>query len=172
MMGYSHCFYTDGANPQMVCAFSLSHSALRTELLPKPKRNKFNKTIPNPKRRSQYPAILIGRLCVFDDFRHFKVGDEMMDLIKTIAIDQNNPCAARFLVVDAVNNEKVIEYYQNNGFKFLFESDSEEQGCLHNVLHETLLQKIKKIVSGTEKPAINCPTRLMYFDLIVLNQDA
>lgn len=160
MMGYSHCFYTDVSDynsthpesprqPELVCAFSLSNSALRTAPLPNPKRNRFNKSIPNAKRRSQYPAILIGQLCVFDKFRHLDVGREMMNLIKTLAINPDNTSAARFLVVDALNTPKVLEYYRNNGFDFLFSSDDEEMNCLHKA---------------------SCPTRLMYFDLIVLNQ--
>ena len=160
MMGYSHCFYTDVSafneahpesprQPEIVCAFSLSNSALRTAPLPSTQRNRFNKTIPNAKRRSQYPAVLIGRLCVFDSFHHLNVGKEMMDLIKTVVLNQENTSAARYLVVDAVNQQKVLEYYLNNGFQFLFSSDEEERDCLH-----------KK----------SSPTRLMYFDLILLNQ--
>lgn len=159
MMGYSHCFYTDVSEynekhpdspvkPELVCAFSLSNSSLRTAPLPNNKRNKFNRAIPNAKRRSQYPAILIGRLCVFDKFRHHNVGGEMMDLIKTIAINPENATAARYLVADAVNNPKVLEYYRNNGFEFLFASDEEEMDCLQKS---------------------TCQTRLMFFDLILLN---
>lgn len=40
----------------------LSNTALRAAPLPKSQRNRFNRTIPNAKRRSQYPAILIGQL--------------------------------------------------------------------------------------------------------------
>lgn len=160
MMGYSHCFYTDVSKyneehpespqkPELVCAFSLSNTALRTAPLPNPKRNRFNKSIPNAKRRSQYPAVLIGRICVFDSFRHLNVGKEMMDLIKTIVLNPENSSAARYLVVDAVNQPKVLEYYLSNGFQFLFSSDEEEQQCLRKS---------------------SCPTRLMYFDLILLNQ--
>lgn len=160
MMGYSHCFYTDVSNcndgcpaspekPELVCAFSLSNTALRTAPLTNSRRNQFNRPIPNAKRRSQYPAILIGRLCVFDAFRHLNVGREMMDLIKTIAINPENSSAARYLVVDAVNRPKVLEYYLNNGFQFLFPSEEEERNCLRRK---------------------TCPTRLMFFDLILLNQ--
>lgn len=103
---------------------------------------------PSTRLWSQYPAILIGQLCVFDGFGGLDIGDEMMDLIKTLAINPENRCAARYLVV-AVNHPKVLEYYRKNGFEFLFDSDEEEQGCLHKS---------------------DCPTRLMSFDLIVLRQ--
>lgn len=170
MMGYSHCFYTDSSTPEMVCAFSLSHSALRTSPLPKRKRNKFNKSIPNNKRRSQYPAILIGQLCVFDKFTHNNIGEEMVDLIKTLAIEETNNCAARFLVVDAVNTPKVLSFYKNNGFDFLFSSDEEELECLHSLVKESLFQRLKRTLFRQPKPVVECKTRLMFFDLILLQQ--
>lgn len=176
MMGYTHCFYTEEKSPRMVCAFSLSNSALRTDTLPKRKRNKFNKSIPNAKRRSQYPAILIGQLCVFDGFGHHaieeNVGDEMMDLIKTMAINPDNDCATRYLVVDAINTPNVIEYYQRNGFDFLFESDEEELKCLRGYnADKSIIRKVKELCHLVEKQETPvCKTRLMLFDLILLKQ--
>lgn len=93
-----------------------------------------------------------------------------MDLIKTIAINPDNATAARYLVVDAINTPKVISYYESNGFKFLFASDQEELECLHNVPQESIWRKIKRVVTGSNEPISESKTRLMYFDLIVLNQ--
>lgn len=158
MMGYTYCFFSTGqdGSGQMVCAFSLSNASLRTDILPHNTRNKYNKSIPNNKRRAQYPAILIGKLCVFDGYgKHllgFSVGDEMMDLIKTIAINPDNHSAARFLVVDAINDPNVISYYLRNGFHFLFSSEEEELSSLQE----------SKMGFGS------CKTRLMIFDLILL----
>lgn len=159
MMAYSHCLYTTSDTPQMVCAFSLSNTSLRTVALPKDKRNKFNRVIPNNKRRSQYPAILIGNLCVFDDFRHYNIGKELLDLIKTMAVDSYNLCAARYLIVDAINKPQVLSFYKENAFDFLFSSEDEERMCINNNLSGT-----------TDNNILNCHTRLMYFDLIVLKQ--
>lgn len=169
MMGYSHCFYTDSPIPEMVCAFSLSHTALRTAPLPNNRKNRFNKSIPNNKRRSQYPAILIGQLCVFDKFSHMNIGEEMLDLIKTLAIEETNNCAARYLVVDAVNNPKVLSFYKDNGFQFLFSSDTEELECLHNIAKETSFRKLKRFFTKQPLQIAKCKTRLMYFDLILLS---
>ena len=94
----------------------------------------------------------------------------MMDLIKTIAINPENTTAARYLVVDAVNTPKVISFYKNNGFKFLFTSDMEEQECLHNIPEESIWRKIIRSVTGSKEQNPECRTRLMYFDLIVLHQ--
>ena len=79
LMSNSHCFFTDEDNPKMVCAFALASSALRTDILPKNRRNRFNRDrkIPNTKRRSQYPAILITQLCIFDGFGNSVFGHEI-----------------------------------------------------------------------------------------------
>ena len=163
MMGTTHCFFTDEKDnttqPKMVCAFSLSNSSLRTDILPNNRRNRLNRSIPNAKRRFQYPAILIGELCVFDGFGHktfgYNIADEMMNLIKTIAIDPDNNTSSRYLIVDALNSPEVIEYYKRNGFEFLFASDEDE---------------LEHLRSGHSSDVQNCRTRLMFFDLVVLNQ--
>jgi len=163
MMGTTHCFFTDEKDnttrPKMICAFSLSNSSLRTDILPNNRRNRLNRSIPNAKRRFQYPAILIGELCVFDGFGHktfgYNIADEMMNLIKTIAIDPDNNSSSRYLIVDALNSPDVIEYYKRNGFEFLFASDEEE---------------LEHLISGHSSDVQDCRTRLMFFDLVVLNQ--
>ena len=167
MMSNSHCFYTDNENPQMVCAFSLASSALRIDTLAKNKRKEFNKQndIPFAKRRSQYPAILISQLCIFDGFGRkafgHDIGDEMMDLIKTMVMDPENDNAARFLVVDAINTPEVIGYYQRTGFEFLFASDEDELIGLRGYNPVGFIEN--------EEPP-RCRTRLMFFDLIVLRE--
>jgi len=83
-----------------------------------------------------------------------QIGDEMMDLIKTMALDSNSSSAVRYLVVDAINKPNVLNFYKKNGFDFLFSSDEEELVCLHQ--------------NHKDEPDYRCPTRLMYFDLIVL----
>ena len=112
--------------------------------------------MPNAKRRPQYPAVLVGQLAVSDLFCGHHVGDELLDFIKSWFIDPLNKTGCRYVIVDAVNHQKVFEYYQRNGFKFLFSSDEEEWTFLHNKGQEptTSIEPMK--------------TRLMYFDLIYL----
>lgn len=179
LMSNSHCFFTDEDNPKMVCAFALASSALRTDVLPKSRRNRFNRDrkIPNTKRRSQYPAILITQLCIFDGFGNsvfgHDIGKEMMDLIKTMAIDPDNDNAARYLVVDAINNPKVIDYYKRNGFELLFTSDEEEMACLRGYKNANpILRWLGDFFHVYKKDnSSECKTRLMFFDLILLNAD-
>lgn len=53
----------------------------------------------------------------------------------------------RFAVIDAINKPKVLQFYENNNFRFLFRTDEEE------------LQAMGKDVTS------ELPTRMMYLDL-------
>ena len=155
LLGKSYCFVKPDTS-EIVCAFTVANSSVKVDSLPSNLRNKLNRKIPNAKRRLQYPAVLVGQLAVSDLFSGHHVGDELLDFIKSWFIDPLNKTGCRYVIVDAVNHPKVFEYYQRNGFKFLFSSDEEEWTFLHN--------------KGLEQttPIEPMKTRLMYFDLIYL----
>ena len=155
LLGKSYCFVKPETS-EIVCAFTVANSSVKVDLLPSNLRNKLNRKIPNAKRRPQYPAVLVGQLAVSDLFSGHHVGDELLDFIKSWFIDPLNKTGCRYVIVDAVNYPKVFEYYQRNGFKFLFSSDKEEWTFLHN----------KGLEPAT--PVEPMKTRLMYFDLIYL----
>ena len=97
--------------------------------------NKLARKIPNEKRRPSYPAVKIGRLGVHINYQCHGIGCEIIDFIKVLFTDDNKT-GCRFITVDAYNNERTTRFYSNNGFKFLTETDK------------------------------NDDTRLMYFDLM------
>lgn len=49
----------------------------------------------------RYPAILIGRLAVNEDFADKGIGSELLSILKLLAIHQGNLSDCRFLAVDA-----------------------------------------------------------------------
>lgn len=155
LLGKSYCFVKSDTS-EIVCAFTVANSSVKVDSLPSNLRNKLNRKIPNAKRRPQYPAVLVGQLAVSDLFSGHHVGDELLDFIKSWFIDPLNKTGCRYVIVDAVNHPKVFEYYQRNGFKFLFSSDEEEWTFLHNKGLEPIT------------PIEPMKTRLMYFDLIYL----
>lgn len=110
-----------------------------------------NRPIPNIKRNSQYPAVLVGQLAVFDSFAGKHIGDEILSFIKGWFIDPLNKTGCRYIIVDASNHQKVIDFYQRNGFKFIFENIADE------------IEYMKLDLEPEYKR-----TRLMYFDLIIL----
>lgn len=125
MLGKSYCFVTR-EDQKVVAAFSLANSSIRVDNMPKSKRNKLNRKIPFSKQRSQYPAVLVAQLAVFDGFGGRNIGKELLDFIKSWFIDPLNKTGCRYVVVDAVNNPKVLQLYLDNGFDFIFSSDEEE----------------------------------------------
>ncbi|MCS2517629.1 hypothetical protein NXW37_29000 [Bacteroides thetaiotaomicron] len=58
---------------------------------------------------------------VFDSFAGKHIGDEILSFIKGWFIDPLNKTGCRYIIVDASNHQKVIDFYQRNGFKFIFE---------------------------------------------------
>ncbi len=62
---------------------------------------------------------------MFDNFCGQGVGSAVMDFIKSWFISPLNKTGCRYIIVDAVNNYKVLRYYKKNGFEFMFSSDEE-----------------------------------------------
>lgn len=71
-----------------------------------------------------------------------------MSRIKDWFIDKDNKTGCRYLVVDAYNKPEACEYYQRNGFNYMFSSEEQEKQY-RNIETEAALQ-----------------TRLMFFDLM------
>lgn len=151
LLGKSYGFVKTSPSLELVAAFTVSNSMLPVSDFPKPIKNKINRRIPNTKRNSQYPAVLIGQLAVFDTFAGQRIGDEVLTFIKGWFIDPLNKTGCRYIIVDAANNDKVLDFYKRNGFRFIFDNISEE------------IEYMKLDLEPEYKR-----TRLMYFDLIVL----
>ncbi|WP_455998475.1 GNAT family N-acetyltransferase [Phocaeicola barnesiae] len=159
LLGKSYCF-VEQEKRCIVGAFTVANSSIRADLLPNSRRNKLNRNIPNEKRRPQYPAVLVGQLAVSEDYKGLHVGDELLDAIKSWFIEPLNKTGCRYVVVDALNHSKVFDFYQRNGFKFLFATEEEEWTFLHG-------RRTAK--EGTAMQPMH--TRLMYFDLILLRTE-
>lgn len=152
LLGKTYCFTFDEQPDVIVCAFTISNDSIKTNLLPKPRKNKINRPIPNQKRLNSYPAVLIGRLGVNKYFKRKGIGNELMDFIKSWFIDETNKTGCRFLVVDSYNEDSPLKYYLGNGFQYLFETEDDEKKYTGVLTSESLR------------------TRLMQFDLIILRE--
>jgi hypothetical protein len=97
-------------------------------------RNRLVRKIPNAKRLKTFPAVKLGRLGVSVNIQSKGLGREILDWIK-MSFVSNNKTGCRFLIVDAYNNSRTLEFYKQNEFEFLLPDDA------------------------------NKDTRLMYFDL-------
>jgi GNAT superfamily N-acetyltransferase len=146
MYGKTYCFVLKEDPQTIVCAFSLSNETIRVALLPNSQKKKFLKEIPKEKRMRRYPAVLIGRLGVDIQFANNGIGTELMQILKFWFIEPDNKAAVRYLAVDALNNSRTLNYYEKNGFAYLFRDEEQEA------------------VSSRMKLPLK--TRYMYFDLI------
>ena len=112
-------------------------------------KNRFQRNIVNPKRGRSYPAVLIGRLGVNREFQNTPshIGRQLMSFIKDWFRHEDNKTGCRFIVVDAYNDEKVLRYYEKNGFVPLYKTEE--------------LEKLYYDIPQGE----HLKTRLLYFDL-------
>ncbi len=150
LLGKSYCFRLDSDQSVIACAFTVSNDSIKVNSLPNSRKKKLVKSIPRPKQFRSYPAVLIGRLGVNQNYKGVGIGRELMDFIKSWFIDPNNKTGCRFIVVDAYNEPIPIKYYMQNDFEFLFSTEEQEKEYMGLLLDDQL------------------KTRLMYFDLIVL----
>jgi len=155
LLGKSYCFTLDESPNTIVCAFTISNDSIKVLNLPGSRRKKVLQAIPRLKRMRSYPAVLIGRLGVHKDFRIIKgeehrIGNQLMDFIKSWFVDGTNKTGCRFIVVDAYNTLNTLRYYSKNGFVELFSTEQQE----------------KEFFELTDQ--VKLQTRLLYFDLIIL----
>ena len=146
MYGKTYCFVLKDDPQTIVCAFSLSNETIRVDLLPNSQKKRFLKEIPKEKRMRRYPAVLIGRLGVDIQFANNGIGTELMQILKFWFVEPDNKAAVRYLAVDALNNSRTLNYYEKNGFAYLFKDEDQEA------------------ISSRMKLPLK--TRYMYFDLI------
>lgn len=146
MYGKTYCFVLKDDPKVIVCAFSLSNETIRVDLLPNSQKKRFLKGIPKEKRMRRYPAVLIGRLGVDTQFANNGIGTELMQILKFWFIEPDNKAAVRYLAVDALNNPRTLNYYEKNGFSYLFKDEEQE--------------------AISSKMKLPLRTRYMYFDLI------
>jgi GNAT superfamily N-acetyltransferase len=152
LLGKSFCYRLDENLSIIVCAFTLANSSIDGRNLPGSRKKKLTVNIPHEKNLSSYPSLLIGRLGVHRDFRKRGIGSELIRFIRTIALSEDSWSGCRYLTVDAYNNEITRNYYETNGFLYLFSTEKQE----------------KEYIGMSENRELK--TRLMYFDLIQLSK--
>ena len=148
LLGKSYCYRLDADPTRVVCAFTLANAGIRVDDLPNARKKKIESDIPHVKSLKDYPAVLIGRLAVSKDFRSRHVGSDVLEYIKYWFIDPFNKTGCRFVIVDAYNNPQTIAFYEHNGFKSVFSTETQEKEYRHI------------------PPEVSLSTRLMYFDLL------
>lgn len=152
---------------EIVATFTVANDSLRIDDLPNNRRKKMIRR--TSKHLKRYPGVLIGRLGVNTKYQGKGYGSEILEFIKYWFSDKENKTGCRFVIVDAINCEKVLNFYKNrpNNFEFLFSSDIQELS--YENVQLTCIDKLKLRFSSSQN--IKRPTtRLMYFDLLDLSE--
>lgn len=152
LLGKCYCYKLDVNPNNIVCAFALSNASIRVDDLPNARRKKIESDIPHVKSMKDYPAVLVGRLAVSENYRSKHIGSDVLEFIKYWFIDSKNKTGCRFVTVDAYNNPQTLSFYEHNGFKTVFSSEQQEKEYRH-IQHDVQLK-----------------TRFMFFDLLPLVQ--
>lgn len=83
-------------------------------------KSQVSKNIPYIKRKSDYPAVKLGRLGVNNIYKGLGVGTEILDFIKIWFVDKNKT-GCRFITVDAYGQS--LGFYEKNNFNYLTDKD-------------------------------------------------
>jgi ribosomal protein S18 acetylase RimI-like enzyme len=65
---------------------------------------------------TSFPSIKICRLGVHADLQRQGIGERIIQLVMGGILATSNLTTARFLITDAINDQKVIDFYQKQGF--------------------------------------------------------
>lgn len=150
LLGKTYCYRLDDEPNTIVCAFTLANAGIRVSDMPNARRKKIETNIPHVKSLKDYPAVLVARLGVSEDFRSKHIGSDALEYIKSWYIDPYNKAGCRFILVDAYNTETTMSFYESNGFVSVFSIEKQEKEYRHI----------------SDEAPLN--TRLMYFDLMPL----
>ena len=79
MLGKTYCWVTKEKPYRIVALITLANDSIKAHKLSSSTRNKVQRNISNAKRGRSYPAVLIGRIGVNEDFQGFHVGSQLLD---------------------------------------------------------------------------------------------
>ncbi len=150
LMGKTYCWVLRDDVTKIVGMITLANAGIHTTHLQNHPRRKINNLIPHTKQGRTYPAVLIGRLGVNIEYQNaqYRIGAQIMNFIKDWFRSSDNKTGCRFILVDAVNNEHTIRFYERNDFQPLFPRIHDEKN-FYNIPESE-----------------NLRTRMYYYDLL------
>lgn len=110
----------------IIAYFSIFNDSLRVEEIEFASQSGykrfFREMVSHPKRHLKYfPAIKIGRLAVNKLSQGNGVGRIIINYVIDYAIEQNEKCACKFIIIDAYSQS--LSFYEKLGFSFYQEKD-------------------------------------------------
>lgn len=109
-----------------IAFFAVSNDAVKRQLLTGSAFKRHARRVAPSKRYPTLPAVKIGRLGVDRESHGNGVGTGLLSFIKDW-FTNGNKTGCRFIIVDAYNNPKAINFYLKNGFSFSLSSDESDK---------------------------------------------
>jgi len=75
--------------------------------------------------KKDIPCLLIGQIAKSDNYKNVKLGKILMEHAIEKLEMTNKIIGGRFILLDAINNQKIIEFYENFGFFVIEESNKD-----------------------------------------------
>lgn len=126
----------EDSTSEIVAYFSILHDKLEREFVNPSSWNRLSRIIPNPKRRSSYPALKTGRLAVNKTNRMQGIGTQVVHFVKSIYY-MNKQAGYRFITVDAIPS--AVDFYKKCLFVTLKEPDPIKNGEEYDEMSQTTL---------------------------------
>lgn len=119
------------SSDETIAYFSVLNDSIRETDTSRSRYRKILGLIPYSlrKRYKSHPAVKVGRFAVGEKYQSDGIGSELMDYIKGYFLD-NNKTGCRFIIVDALNNDRTIKFYKKNQFDFLTTEDAHDENRL------------------------------------------
>jgi hypothetical protein len=154
LFGKTYLFSPRNDLNMVAAAFTVANASIFTRLLPNSRQKKVGYEIRHSKGQINYPAVLLGRLGVDIRFSGFKLGKQIVEFVAQWFAGSENKSGCRHLIVDAYNEDWLLNFYDGCGLKPIFGSEEQER-------------RYRQIED--DKPL---ETRLLYRDLILLRRES
>ena len=138
----------------VAAAFTVSNASIFTRLLPNSRQKKVGYEVHHSKGQVNYPAVLLGRLGVDLRFKGHDIGSQIVEFVAQWFAGPDNKSRCRHLIVDAYNEERLLNFYADCGLNPIFSSEEQER-------------KYRQINDDKR-----LETRLLYRDLILLKRQS
>ena len=155
LFGKTYLFTPRNDLNKVAAAFTVSNASIFTRLLPNSRQKKVGYEVHHSKGQVNYPAVLLGRLGVDKTFSRHALGSQIVEFVAQWFAGPDNKSGCRHLVVDAYNEDWLLNLYQRCGMKPIFSSEKQEREY----------RQIKDNGKALE-------TRLLYRDLILLKRNS
>lgn len=100
------------------------------------------------KRISEVPAFLIGQLAKNDLYSESITGKQIIDFAVSRIYEAYKVVGGRVILVEAVDNDKIIDFYKENGFEII-RKDEDKLIQLIRMVEQNNLEVVKEIAFTT-----------------------